>query len=150
LRGRGQVVEDIRLAGAALRTNQIPFPLLQEPFGLVPSHRFQPVAEPPLVRTVIELANRLMDLDKNLLGDISRIRILQAQAPAKVVEERVINFHERIPSRRVVTVPNAQEQAGPGVIPGSVIRHGCILRKTNNLAPVSSKKNDLTRRFWVG
>ena len=108
-----------RISGSAHRSEVIG--------QLAVRHRPRPVAKPPVVRPVIKLPRRLGHLGQDFLGHVGSVGVLKTIVSAVSVDHRRIRIRKRPPGFLVPGVSDSQQEAGPRLTPGVVIRH-CLLR----------------------
>src|SRR5262249_33142059 len=86
----------------------------EEPGHLVAGDAVQPAAERPLPGVVVPAARRLRDREKDFLGQVGRVGVLQAAVADEAVDEAAVQLDELAPGRAVARVGEAGDQAGAG------------------------------------
>src|SRR5579864_7606457 len=107
-RARRGAVESVLSIAAAVAVNRAGV-LFEEAIDFITRHGPQPAAKATDFGLVVEAADRLTDLRKNLLGDVFRILVAQAPTSAMAVDEPAINVDEGLPRLGIARFADPQQ-----------------------------------------
>src|SRR5262249_47614642 len=85
----------------------------QEVLQLVVDQREEPAAECASLRVIFEATRRRCDLAQNVLGQVSRVAILDPALAGIAINQRRIKLYEFLPGQGVPRVADANQQARP-------------------------------------